>query len=161
MTVFADSVQWKKYYIIYLSNKFNTNFRRYVGELMTNFQRGMEKCMESHKEKIVIVQLTFISGWWLQSAEYVFSMNDPITFSWISTEHEKQIVFRSSRLMWERGQMVVLNAPGKYQCDLRNHLLVNLFPIALDAAITTSNVNNHELHRNNIPATGDAANLLI
>lgn len=62
MTVFADSVQWKKYYIIYLSNKFNTNFRRYVGELMTNFQRGMEKCMESHKEKIVIVQLTFISG---------------------------------------------------------------------------------------------------
>ncbi|WP_309459115.1 hypothetical protein, partial [Escherichia coli] len=59
----------------------------------------------------------------------------------------------SSRLMWERGQMVVLNAPGKYQYDLRNHLLVNLFPIALDAAITTSNVNNHELHRNNIPAT--------
>ena len=55
--------------------------------------------------------------------------------------------------MWERGQMVVLNAPGKYQYDLRNHLLVNLFPIALDAAITTSNVNNHELHRNNIPAT--------
>lgn len=49
--------------------------------------------------------------------------------------------------------MVVLNAPGKYQYDLRNHLLVNLFPIALDAAITTSNVNNHELHRNNIPAT--------
>ena len=49
--------------------------------------------------------------------------------------------------------MVVLNTPGKYQYDLRNHLLVNLFPIALDAAITTSNVNNHELHRNNIPAT--------
>ncbi|EFE9872849.1 hypothetical protein GAR01_15870 [Escherichia coli] len=62
MTVFADSVQWKRYYIIYLSNKFNTNFRRCVGELMTNFQRGMEKCRESHKEKIVIVQLTFISG---------------------------------------------------------------------------------------------------
>ncbi|EFO3691436.1 hypothetical protein DNU01_10705 [Escherichia coli] len=62
MTVFADSVQLKRCYIIYLSNKFNTNFRRCVGVLMTNFQRGMEKCMESHKEKIVIVQLTFISG---------------------------------------------------------------------------------------------------
>lgn len=80
-------------------------------------------------------------------------MNDPITFSLISTEHEKQIVFRSCRLMWERGEMVVLNAPGKYQYDLSKHLLVNLFLIALDAAITASNVNNHELHRNNIPAT--------
>ncbi|EEW1699212.1 hypothetical protein D9H79_13220 [Escherichia coli] len=57
-TVFAESVQWN----IYLSNKFNTDFRRCVGELMTDFQRGMGKCMGSHKEKIVIVQLTYISG---------------------------------------------------------------------------------------------------
>ncbi|HFN8186809.1 hypothetical protein ACD933_23830 [Escherichia coli] len=49
--------------------------------------------------------------------------------------------------------MEVLNAPGKYQYDLRNHLLVDLFPIALDAEITTSNVNKHQLHRSNIPAT--------
>ncbi|EPO3978323.1 hypothetical protein ACUACZ_003589 [Escherichia coli] len=42
---------------------------------------------------------------------------------------------------------------NKYQYDLGNHLLVNISPIALDAAITASNVNNHELHRNNIPAT--------
>ncbi|HCX3970402.1 TPA: hypothetical protein OZQ97_004122 [Escherichia coli] len=48
--------------------------------------------------------------------------------------------------------MEVLNAPGKYQYDLRNHLLVDLFPIALDAEITTSNVNKHQLHRSNIPA---------
>lgn len=49
--------------------------------------------------------------------------------------------------------MEVLNALGKYQYDLRNHLLVDLFPIALDAEITTSNVNKHQLHRSNIPAT--------
>ncbi|EFA4796474.1 hypothetical protein E0N19_24185 [Escherichia coli] len=42
---------------------------------------------------------------------------------------------------------------NKYQYDLRNHLLVDLFPIALDAEITTSNVNKHQLHRSNIPAT--------
>ncbi|HFO2709999.1 TPA: hypothetical protein ACHJHH_005300, partial [Escherichia coli] len=51
--VFADSVQWKRCYIIYLSNKFNTNFRRGVGELMTDFQRNMEKCMESHKKSLL------------------------------------------------------------------------------------------------------------
>ncbi|EFO3333768.1 hypothetical protein DPL38_18800, partial [Escherichia coli] len=61
-TVFADSVQCKMCYIICLSNKFNTDFRRCVGELMTDFQRGMGKCMGSHKEKIVIVQLTYIFG---------------------------------------------------------------------------------------------------
>ncbi|EFA5495670.1 hypothetical protein E0401_24685 [Escherichia coli] len=59
-TVFADSVQWKRCYIIYLNNKFNTNFRRCVGELMTDFQRGGE-CMEFYKEKIVIVQLAYIA----------------------------------------------------------------------------------------------------
>ena len=31
-----------------------------------------------------------------------FSMNAPITFSWISTEREKQIVLRANRLMRAR-----------------------------------------------------------
>lgn len=68
-------------YIIYLSNKFNTDFRRCVGELMTDFQRGMGKCMGSHKEKIVIVQLTYIPGDGSSQQNMCFSMNDPITFS--------------------------------------------------------------------------------
>lgn len=118
------------------------------------FRGGWKSVWNPIKKKSLLFSWRLFLGDDSSQQNMFFSMNDPIIFSWISTEHEKQIVFRSSRLMWVRGLMVVLNAPGKYQYDLRNHLLVNLFPIALDAAITTSNVNNHELHRNNIiPAT--------
>ena len=117
------------------------------------FRGGWKSVWNPTKKKSLLFSWRLFLGDDSSQQNMFFSMNDPITFSLISTRHEKQIVFGPAVWCRNGGLMVVLNAPGKYQYDLRNHLLVNLFPIALDAAITTSNVNNHELHRNNIPAT--------
>ncbi len=47
-----------------------------------------------------------------------FSINAPITFSWISTEREKQIVLRANRLMQVRSVRL-----------LRSMRWVNILPV--------------------------------
>ncbi len=48
------------------------------------------------------VKKRYFFGWRFQSVEYVFFNEGADDFSWISTEREKQIVLRASRLTYRK-----------------------------------------------------------
>ena len=75
------------------------------------FRGGWKSAWNPTKKKSLLFSWRLFLGDDSSQKNMFFSMNDPKTFSWISTEREKQIVFRSSRLMRERSV--------RWRCSMR------------------------------------------
>ncbi len=76
------------------------------------------------------VKKRYFFGWRFQSVEYVFFNEGADDFSWISTEREKQIVLRASRLM--RGRRVRLLRSRYSMCWMKIPFLVTCLSFVAD-----------------------------
>ena len=94
-----------------LENGINANL---LFKMATTMARGEELLITFFREPPATSSVTVVH----QLVEHVFSINAPITFSWISTEREKQIVLRANRLMRVRSVRL-----------LRSMRWVNILPV--------------------------------